>query len=411
MNRRSYLRSLGTLIGGSTLAQLVNFASYPFIARTYSPENFGVFALFITLTAIVGSVSCLRFEMMIPSSEPKEQFSVFIVAQCCNAFVSIALVVSLAMLSAIGVLSTGFYFLFFVGVVVALTGLTNAAAILLLQNDKYAARTGSLLLRAIVTVAAQIALGVLGNKETGLIEGFCLGFVAQAIVLVYSLNSLDLNRQIKRTWLKRVIARYGKTVVFDIPSTLISALAINAMSVLISLSYSIREVGLYSISFRIAALPLSLVANGLSEVYFQKASASHRNKGSFLWEFNFTLWTSIALSVAVVAAYALFSKLAVLILGAKWAESGGIVLILLPLLTARLVAVSVQTTALVVRKTIWLLANNILVLGVMLLAVILANVFQYDFKQYLVANSLGCSFAYFSFVVFLYVKVKSYHGP
>lgn len=347
---------------------------------------------------------------MIPSSQPEEQWSVFVVAQMWNVFVSVGLVVVLQGVSTFNIISSGIEFHLFVGAVVALTGLTNASVMLLLQNEKYAVRTGSFLLRSVVTIAAQIALGLVGSKQTGLIEGFCIGFVAQALLLIYALSKLKLDRHISRMKIMAAVSRYSRMVLFDIPSTLISALSINAMSVLISLAYSMREVGLYSISFRIAALPLSLVATGLSEVYFQKASASRRNSGDFLWEFKFTLWAAIALSAIVVAVYGLSSNMITRILGEKWVGSQEIVLILLPLLTARLVAVSVQTTALVFGKPRWLLGNNIVIISVMVLSFGLSVIFQYDFEKYLLVNSVGCSAAYWCFLVFLYIKVAKYHA-
>lgn len=410
MSKKSYLKSVGTLIGGSTLAQLVNIGSYPIIARTYSPENFGAYALFITVTAIAGSVCCLRFEMIIPSASSDNQLSVFAASQIANATISVLLLIVMVALSQSGAVDYGVYVSCLAALVIALTGLTNASAILLLQSERYAVRTSSIVVRSVVTVLVQIVAGVLGDKDNGLINGFCVGFVAQAMLLLHAVVRARLpDSRIEMAAIRSIFRKYRHIVLFDIPSTLVSALSINAMSILISVGYSVRELGLYSISFRIAALPLSIIAAGLSEVYFQKASTSRRNSGVFLWEFRFTLATSLALSAAFVISYVLLGGLITRILGEEWSQADGIIILLVPLLASRLVAISIQTTALVIGKSRWLLINNIAVLSAMLVAISCAITMDMKFSGYLLLNSSLCALIYVLFVVFLYRKVRAYH--
>ena len=54
-----------TLMVGSTLAQAIPIAITPILTRLYTPEDFGVLALFIAITSILGSVVNGRYEQAI----------------------------------------------------------------------------------------------------------------------------------------------------------------------------------------------------------------------------------------------------------------------------------------------------------------------------------------------------------
>ena len=50
-----------TLVSGTTFAQILTILATPILTRLYGPEDFGLLALFLSITGILGTIVCLRY--------------------------------------------------------------------------------------------------------------------------------------------------------------------------------------------------------------------------------------------------------------------------------------------------------------------------------------------------------------
>ncbi|RLB77730.1 MAG: lipopolysaccharide biosynthesis protein, partial [Deltaproteobacteria bacterium] len=59
------------LVAGSVFAQGLGVLVAPIVARLFAPEAFGVAALFVSITSIIGVMACLRYELsiMLPKTD------------------------------------------------------------------------------------------------------------------------------------------------------------------------------------------------------------------------------------------------------------------------------------------------------------------------------------------------------
>ena len=69
--KSEFSRDVLTLMTGSTIAQAIPIAITPILTRLYMPEDFGVLALFVAVTAILGSIAngCYEFAIMLPEQD------------------------------------------------------------------------------------------------------------------------------------------------------------------------------------------------------------------------------------------------------------------------------------------------------------------------------------------------------
>ena len=69
--KSQFARNVITLMMGTTVAQAIPVAISPILTRIYSPEEFGFFALFISISSIFGAIVNGRYEMaiMLPDKE------------------------------------------------------------------------------------------------------------------------------------------------------------------------------------------------------------------------------------------------------------------------------------------------------------------------------------------------------
>ena len=63
--KSEFSRNVLTLMTGTTIAQAIPIAVSPILTRLYTPEEFGVLAIFISITAIFASIINGRYELAI----------------------------------------------------------------------------------------------------------------------------------------------------------------------------------------------------------------------------------------------------------------------------------------------------------------------------------------------------------
>jgi len=71
INQSSFLKNLLTLLTGSVIAQALPILFSPILTRIYTPEDFGLLAVFMSLTSIFGTIANARYEMavLLPKKE------------------------------------------------------------------------------------------------------------------------------------------------------------------------------------------------------------------------------------------------------------------------------------------------------------------------------------------------------
>ena len=79
---------------GTTIAQAIPIAISPILTRIYTPEDFGVFALFIAITAILGTVANGRYELaiMLPKKD-EDAINIFALGFIITCFISLILLI------------------------------------------------------------------------------------------------------------------------------------------------------------------------------------------------------------------------------------------------------------------------------------------------------------------------------
>ncbi len=63
--KSEFSKNVLTLMTGTTIAQAIPIAISPILTRIYTPEDFGVLAIFMAITAITGSISNAKYEQAI----------------------------------------------------------------------------------------------------------------------------------------------------------------------------------------------------------------------------------------------------------------------------------------------------------------------------------------------------------
>ncbi len=400
MDMRLYLKHYLSLLSGTVIAQLINFSAYPILTRMYTPHDFGIFSIFLATLAIIGNISCGRFDVVIQSASFSNRFSIYVLSQIVNLSVSIISTIFLLFYVAFfnGVID--FLLSVMIGISIFLTGYCNASSIFLLKHEGYNLNSISMVLRTLLTALPQIGLFFLLPNAYGLAGGFCVGFLCQAIFLALSIRRTVAWRASSVSKLRFVIQRYRRYPLFDIPSTLLSSLSMHALNFFLLVLYSTEVAGFYSMAFRLAALPATIFSNTLAQVFFQKAAKTFHETGTFWAETKFNLQASSALVILIFVPLAFFAKPVIeFYLGKDWIMSAQILIWLLPMISLRFISNSIATTGLVIGRPQWLLYNNIAVALAVLVSFLIAYFWTLPLSVYLIIHSAITSAVHALFIL------------
>jgi O-antigen/teichoic acid export membrane protein len=91
------VRGVSVLVGGTVGAQVIMVLAAPVLTRLYTPQDFGLLAVFAALLSIVVVVASLRYELAIPLPHDDREAAALLV-------LSLLIVFAVAALSAIPIL-------------------------------------------------------------------------------------------------------------------------------------------------------------------------------------------------------------------------------------------------------------------------------------------------------------------
>ncbi len=316
---RSFKRKVIELMAGSASAQILSVLTIPILSRLYDPESFGIFALYYTTSAMIGTLANFRYDLAIviadTEAEGKKLLSLclylsllFGVLTTLAGF-SLTLIIPSPELSASNILLTGLS--------VVACGYIPALGAWVSRDQKFQVLGLRNLIERGLVVAIGIALGLLGAHATGLILANLLG-------LIFSLFYLSRHAP----WvfdppkiLFHTFKQYSRFPRNSLPSTALSTGSPLLLSFFMKTHFSTALLGQFSLANRLLDGPVVLVGHAFGMVYLQhitKTDISHR-KTMFLKSLS-TLGLVTAPAVIVFAFVA--PQLFELVFGKEWYDSG-----------------------------------------------------------------------------------------
>lgn len=320
------------------VAHLITLAISPVITRIYTPEQFGEFALFTSIVAVLTLIAtgAYEFSIVLPEKD-KTAIQLFKVTLLLFTIFSVLLYLILFIgyshWSTFTSLSLSFLFLLPLGVFAS--SLMNCFSYWFNRNEYFDEFAQAKVSMSIGTGLFQIGLGVIGLTPVGLLIGFITGrlFSAGTMALkkIKELNKLFTNWYADN--LKKAAKEYSDHPKFVLLSSLLSSFAIEIPVFLITSLFGSQELGYYGLSLRVLMAPVTFVSLSVGHVYYQKF-ASRKNSGDKLAPYLLHLWGVLSLiGILPFTLLFLFSEpVFVFVFGSDWAASGIVSEILAPML-------------------------------------------------------------------------------
>ena len=407
-HKSEFSKNFFILFRGTLIAQLIPLALMPVLTRIYTPEEFGLFELFLSISLILGSVANARYELAVVLPDKKEDVWNLmglgtIIAVFGSIFFLLVLVFFADFIAELLNNSKIKFWLFLVPPAIFIQGLFNMLSYYNTREKNFNNISNASIVRSSSRTLIQIILGAIQSSPAGLIIGQLFGFAASIIPLLRKLNLKTMLISINWSNMIRVAKRYKDFPKFTMPSTLANSAALNSSSLLISVLFNITSVGFYSLANRILALPITLIGTSMSNVFYKEASDQLKKNGNAKEVFITTVKKLSLLAVPMVIVVFIFSEfLFALIFGEEWRVAGEYARIIVPLIGIRLIVAPISVSLSVFEKQrISLLWQ----LGLLLLIFAIFGITYYyslDIKTFLTITTIILSVYYFYFIFILY---------
>lgn len=328
---------VATLTFGSVLSQIIIFASTLVMGHLYSPKDFGLYALVISVSGIVGLILSKSYETFIVPSESDEVAEkifvkgvrlviktwIFMVALSFLGFTFLKATDQLPMKSSL--------VLWLSLVLAPLLSIYSLTYQLILRNMKYRilATRGPIQNSAIGI--NQGFLYYVNIQSIGLILGEILGRLIGLSFLLSNIRSLSIKLP-KKIFKQHKIEKINQPIMVNFISIGFDMVAAAALLIFVSLTFGDWAAGQLSMAQRIVVLPTVFLGVNLAQ-YFLSSASHNRRKGINLTSAAFDAALLKLFVTSVGIAIILFisgSWILRIVLGDKWTTAGKLITILLP---------------------------------------------------------------------------------
>lgn len=330
---------------GTAFAQALPIAVSPILTRLYTPEEFGMFAIYMAMAAILGVLVTGRYELaiLIPKQDRDALHIAALSAGLSVLLSGLLLVVVIAFNQPIAQLLgapalSGW--LYWVPASTLLSGIYQSLNYWSNRKSQYKRLAISRTVQSGSASLAQLGAGYAGAGAAGLVGGQLTGQVLSTVILTRLIYQED-KALIQTIQKNRTIALAKKYLNF--PKYLIIAHGFNTSSsqmpvMLLGAFFNSATAGFYTLTHRVMGAPIALLASALGDVFRQEASYSYAHYGECREIYISTFKRLFIISlIPSLMFYFISPQIFSFIFGEEWRMAGDFAKILAPMFFLRFI--------------------------------------------------------------------------
>lgn len=265
MRKDLLLNSLG--IGGG---QAVVLMATPFLARIYSPKEFGEYAAVVAAAGVVATIASLRFDAALPAVPDDDVKPLFHIALVLAFVVSISVPLAFGPLFANATLVAEMIVvpLPWVALVAAFLSAANVCQAYFTRDGDFKRVAGMKILQPVMF--AVVALAAVIGLNGALAASWLVVFLGALWWGRHALSSFDM----RQSWLAARNAR--KYPLLSTPMALLDTASLALPLFYIVAAFGNESAGNYSQVQRLLAAPLILLGIAAAQVFYKHAGDLHR---------------------------------------------------------------------------------------------------------------------------------------
>jgi O-antigen/teichoic acid export membrane protein len=418
LKKNIFFQNIAVVAGGNVAAKLTGIVTTPIITRLYTPADYGIFTIFMSVIGIAGSLSTLRYAVTIPiATNEKVADNLLRLSFIITFSLSLFMVIVFALfgnfiLDEFSIQKLGVY-LWFIPVVFLGQGLYQALNNWAVRVKKFKLITRTVISQSVTGATIKIGLGALNFTPIGL-------FYGQVAMVYAGIGSLFLKLKKEKphlfngfSWeeIKFAVIRYKDFPLIQSWSQLLLVLGAQLPVLLIGAFYGAKVVGVFGLAIGMIALPMTMLGQAVSQVYYAEISRYGKNEPEKIYRLSVSIikkmfWIGIIpVAILIITGPQLFG----FVFGAQWYEAGIFAQILSPLILFRFISSPIMNVLNVLEKQGLQLILNLLRLIMIILIFYLSNYSNFSAKGSLILYSICLSIFYLLVVlkIIRLIKIKS----
>jgi O-antigen/teichoic acid export membrane protein len=326
-----FWRNVAVLAGSTAIGQLLSVIITPFVTRLYKPEDFGLVAVYTSMSGFIAAVVCLSYQYAIlPPDEDLDAANVL--ALCLLLAVGFSVVTVPVIYFWRGDIAGRLgeprlaCYLWLLPLSTLFIGFYKTFNFWATRREAFSHVAKTDLSRSIGSVIAKLGLGILGFRPLGLFIGVIMseGIGMGSLLRLAWLRDQQIFRLVTFSGIKREFRRYVRFPLFTTPTALVNAAGTNLPVMLLATLYGTQVTGWFSLAHRLIIIPTTLVGAAVGRVYLGKiTSLVHTNPEEmyvfFIKTVKRLIFISILLGFSFIVGGAFFIPL---LFGREWNETG-----------------------------------------------------------------------------------------
>ncbi|HEY6612165.1 MAG TPA: oligosaccharide flippase family protein [Pseudomonas sp.] len=276
-----FARGVSVLVGGTAGAQMMMVLAAPLLTRLFTPEDFGLLAVYGGLLALFLVVAGLRYEIAIPLPED-EQVAANVTVLCLlvvtgTSLLSAVLVYfagdAIARLLGVPMLST---YLWLLPVGVFFGGIYLALHYWAVRHKNFGDIAGTRIKQVFTTLTLQLLGYKLG--PVALLLGHASGHGMGCLALGRHLLESPCLKQVSAAGILIAARRYRRFPLFSTWAGLFNTAGTQLPPLMLAALFSPAAAGLYTLAQRVLGIPMAVIGTAIGGVFLANAAEAHREQ-------------------------------------------------------------------------------------------------------------------------------------
>lgn len=333
----SQLKNASLLSSSGLTSALITLLTLPILTRIYAPTEFGIAAVCISASAIVGAVATLRYEVaLVVADNRRKAAALFFFALFLSAAFSTVMYFIVCCFSLSEVLRSAtdnkqsLYLWMALGAF--FVGCYNTLAQWHIRDRLYRLQSLCVVMVAVVTNLVPILFFILSGVPEPLyiVQGFVLGYGVASICSIVVLLRMGKAPPIwfdAREYLY-ALREFGDFPKYSLPVVFAAVARDRGAPIVLGSLVSVEVAGAFSVIQRLLNFPVSILSQGLRPIMFNTVIEDLREAAKLHQHVSRLLITlSIPCQIAVIA---LDEAVVSAILGVEWAPFANLILPIMP---------------------------------------------------------------------------------
>jgi O-antigen/teichoic acid export membrane protein len=347
------------IAGGTALAQGMLVAVSPLLTRLYSPADFGVLAVYLSIVSILVVVASLRLETALPiPADDVEALDLLAVCLLLVALTSSVSAVALwllreRVLAWMGAPALG-PFLWLVPVSIVGAGLYQVFNCWAIRKQGFARIARTKITQSLTQILVQVAGGLWFSGPLGLLVGDAVGRTngSRTLMMLDWDRDWAALRQVTWAGMWKATVRYRAFPLISSGAALMNTLNLRLPSLLLAIYFGPAIAGCFVLAQRVFSIPSSVLGESVSQVYFAEfARLSPTDSLAMMALFKGTVRRMFLLGLPIMVMASLAGwYLFPLIFGKAWKDAGFYLVAISPMALAQFTAACVGSTLTVLER-------------------------------------------------------------